>query len=83
MEMERNLREWDHNWVKVVEDVSECRHLKQLSLPLYPFWESELLLFIWELLTLATYTSKLLCSICFCYLCFDAISFFGIRWVSA
>lgn len=42
MEMERNLREWDHNWVKVVEDVSECRHLKQLSLSLSPFWKSEL-----------------------------------------
>ena len=26
MEMERNLREWDHKWVKVVEGVSECRH---------------------------------------------------------
>lgn len=53
MEMERNLREWDHNRVKVVEDVSECRHLKQLSLSLSPLWKSELLLLIWKLLTLA------------------------------
>lgn len=53
MEMGRDLREREHNLVKMAEGFSAGRHLKHLSLSLYPFWKSELLLFTWEVITLA------------------------------
>ena len=81
MEMERDLREWEHNPVKMAEGFSEGRHLKHFSLSLYPFWKSELILFTWEAITLARADG--FCRVCFCYLCFDSVSFSGIWWASA
>ena len=68
MEMERDLREWEHNPVKMAEGFSEGRHLKHFSLSLYPFWKSELILFTWEAITLARADG--FCRVCFVLFCF-------------
>lgn len=42
--MRRDLREWEHNQMKVGGNVSEGRrHLKHVSLSLSLLWKSELL----------------------------------------
>lgn len=51
--MGKDSREWEQNWAKVVEDVSEGKQLKHLFLSPHFGNEHFVVLFIWELITLA------------------------------